>query len=122
MIVRPLYANGFRSGVGREPPVKIVTANRGEETKSCVANEIVFQVQVAARLVNHDYDDTGNKQAAKQEEIEEKSKAVLNTVHAMLFQNNDGATGCRVATESIAVQRTGFRSTAYCMEIKISPF
>ena len=113
MIVRPLYANGFRSGVGREPPVKIVTANRGEETKSCVANEIVFQVQVAARLVNHDYDDTGNKQAAKQEEIEEKSKAVLNTVHAMLFQNNDGATGCRVAIVSGCIPYPEFKSRGF---------
>jgi hypothetical protein len=49
--------------------VKIVTANRGEKTKSCIVNEIVLQMQVTARLVNHHHGDTGNKQAAKQEEL-----------------------------------------------------
>ena len=93
--------------------MKIVTANRGEKTKSRVANEIIFQVQVAARLVNHDHGDAGNKQAAKQEEVEEKSKAVLNTVHTMLFQNNDGAAGCCVAVVPGCIPHPKFKSRRF---------
>jgi hypothetical protein len=113
MIVRPLYPNGFRNGVGCKPPVKIVTANRGEKTKPCVANKIVLQLQVTARLINHHHRDTGNKQAAKQEEIEENSKAVLNTVHAMLFQNNDGTAGCCIAVVSGCIPYPEFKSRRF---------